>query len=88
MLELNGAISNGANTTFNGSGTLRKTGSGAVIWGVPSATFALQAGSLIDVESGTFVGGSSANEVWTNNLSSLNVAFGCDFLRRRGKCRR
>src|SRR5208337_3487888 len=50
------------------------------IWGFPSATFALQGGSLIDVESGTLVGGSSANEVWTNNLSSLNVASGATFL--------
>ena len=80
VLDLNGAISNGANTAFTGSGTLRKTGSGTVIWGASSATFALQAGSLIDVQSGTFVGGSSANEVWTDNRSSLNVASGATFL--------
>ncbi len=80
VLDLNGAISNNANTIFAGAGVLRKTGTGQVTWGAPSATFNLQAGSLIDVEAGTFVGGSSANEVWTNNLSGLNVATGATFL--------
>ena len=32
------------------------------------------------MQAGTFVGGSSANEVWSNNLSSLNVAAGATFL--------
>ena len=80
VLDLNGAISNNANTIFAGSGILRKTGTGQVIWGASSATFNLLAGSLIDVQAGTFVGGSSENEVWTNNLSSLNVAAGATFL--------
>ncbi len=79
VLELNGAISNPANTVFSGGGTLRKTGAGQVVWGASAATFQLAAGSLIDVQSGTFVGGSSANEVWTNNLSGLNVAAGATF---------
>ena len=78
-MELNGAISNPANTVFSGDGTLRKTGTGQVVWGASAATFQLAAGSLIDVQTGTFVGGSSANEIWINNLSGLNVAAGTAF---------
>ena len=44
-----------------------------------SATFALGAGSMIDVQEGVFGGGSNANEVWTNNLAGLNVASGAIF---------
>ena len=61
-------------TTFTGTGTLAKTGAGNVIWAASSATFALGAGSLIDVQQGSFVGGSNANENWSGNLSGLNVA--------------
>eukprot|EP01035_Chromulina_nebulosa_P033772 gene33772-45225_t len=46
---------------------------------VGAATFALGSGALIDVQSGTFVGSSNANEVWTNNLADLNVASGAFF---------
>jgi autotransporter-associated beta strand protein len=45
-------------TTFSGTGTLSKTGAGTVIWAAGSATFALGAGSLIDVQEGVFGGGS------------------------------
>ncbi len=68
-----------ATTTFSGSGTLTKTGTGGVIWGVGSANFALGAGSLIDVQGGVFGGGSNGNEIWTNNLAGLNVAGGAIF---------
>lgn len=64
----------GTNTTFTGTGTLLKTGFGTALWGTTAATFAMGAGGLIDVQGGSFVGGSSANENWTNNLASLNVA--------------
>ena len=70
---------NSAATSFNGTGTLRKTGAGELVWGSAAATFALGSGALIDVQSGTFVGGSNANEVWTNNKSDLNVAGGAYF---------
>jgi autotransporter-associated beta strand protein len=66
-------------TSFSGTGTLSKTGAGVVGWGVGSATFALGAGSLIDIRAGSFGGGSNANEVWTNNLAGLNVASGATF---------
>ncbi|MEI7911726.1 MAG: autotransporter-associated beta strand repeat-containing protein, partial [Verrucomicrobiota bacterium] len=83
VLELNVASSGTtldlATTTFSGAGTLRKTGAGTVQWGLPIATFALGAGSLIDVQAGTFTGGSNANDVWTNNKAGLNVASGATF---------
>jgi fibronectin-binding autotransporter adhesin len=68
-----------ASTTFSGSGTLAKTGMGSSGWGSSSATFAMGAGSLIDVQEGTFGGGSHANENWSANLSGLNVAGGATF---------
>ena len=68
-----------ATVTFTGDGTLRKTGPGQASWGPASATFSMASGSLIDVQAGTFVGGSYANEVWTNNKSDLNIAAGAVF---------
>jgi len=70
---------NSASTLFSGGGTLRKTGTGGIIWGAGVATFALDAGALIDVQEGVFTGGSNGNEVWTNNKSDLNVAAGAVF---------
>ena len=79
-LELN--VASGSrdlgNMTFSGPGTLRKTGAGGVGWGAGSATFALGAGSLIDVQEGSF-GCGFANENWTGNLAGLNVASGASF---------
>jgi len=68
-----------ATTTFSGAGTLRKTGSGELIWGSGTATFALGSGALIDVQGGRFVGGSFGNENWSSNLSDLNVEAGAVF---------
>ena len=68
-----------ASTTFSGTGTLTKTGAGGVVWGAGTATFALGAGSWIDVQEGSFTGGSNGNDVWTNNLAGLNVASGATF---------
>ncbi|MCU0792508.1 MAG: autotransporter-associated beta strand repeat-containing protein, partial [Opitutaceae bacterium] len=70
---------NTASVTFSGSGTLRKTGEGQLRWQGTVATFALGSGSLIDVQGGTLVGGNFGNEVWTSNLSDLNVASGALF---------
>ncbi len=74
-----GARVNAADTVFSGSGTLRKTGAGKATWEQSKATFALGSGSLIDVQGGTLVGGSYANEDWTANKSRLNVAAGAVF---------
>ncbi|MFN3812659.1 MAG: autotransporter-associated beta strand repeat-containing protein [Roseateles asaccharophilus] len=64
---------------YQGTGRLVKTGAGSAFWGARSATFALQAGSWIDVLEGRFVGGSSANENWSRNQASLHVAQGALF---------
>jgi autotransporter-associated beta strand protein len=66
-------------TTFTGAGTLQKTGNFQVQWGTAVATFQFSSGALIDVQAGVFVGGSNANEVWTNNYSDLTVASGAQF---------
>jgi fibronectin-binding autotransporter adhesin len=62
--------------TYSGTGTIVKSGAGNVRWGGGVGTFNLGAGSLIDVQGGTFDAGSSANENWASNLSLLNVASG------------
>ncbi len=80
ILDFNAAVNfNGSATTFGGAGTLRKTGAGEVSWGAAAVTFNLGSGALIDVQGGTFTGGSFGNEVWTGNLSDLNVAAGATF---------
>lgn len=79
-LELNHAVDvNYGSTTFTGSGILRKSGAGLALWPGSSATFALDADARIEVMEGIFTGGSSANEVWTNNLADLHVADGAIF---------
>ena len=52
VLEINVASGsrNSAATSFNGTGTLRKTGAGELVWGSAAATFALGTGALIDVQ--------------------------------------
>jgi len=75
----NGTTIDSATATFQGSGTFRKTGPGILQWGAGAATFSLGSGSLIDVQGGIFTGGNSGNEVWTNNLSDLNIASGALF---------
>ena len=76
---VSGVLSSAASTTFSGSGTLRKTGAGEVVWGTVAVTFALGSGSLIDVVAGIITGGSFGNDVWTSNLSDLTVASGASF---------
>ncbi|MDQ8191133.1 autotransporter-associated beta strand repeat-containing protein [Roseibacillus persicicus] len=66
-------------STFTGSGTIRKTGEGTIRWGKEVGTFNLNEDALIDVQGGTFIGGSNANENWANNLCDLNLAAGALF---------
>lgn len=61
-------------TTFTGRGTLRKTGTGKLRWGIDTATFNLESGGLLDGQGELFVGGSNANENWSTNFADLNVA--------------
>lgn len=82
VLELqvaSGARDGTVDTRFSGPGTLRKTGAGELYWSTGRATFAMAAGSLIDVQAGFFVGGFGANEDWQLNASALNVAAGASF---------
>jgi len=65
--------------TFSGTGIFNKTGGGTLQWGGAAATFSLGSGALMDIQGGQFTGGSSANEVWTNNRADLNVASGAIF---------
>ena len=64
---------------FTGAGTLRKIGTHTVAWNLASATFALSSGALIDVQRGSFVAGSYADDSWGSNLSDLTVAAGAEF---------
>lgn len=75
-LQVANGIRDYATSTIRGTGTLLKTGAGTARWGVQAGTFALGAGSLIDVRAGTLDAGSSANENWSGNLSSLHVNAG------------
>jgi autotransporter-associated beta strand protein len=80
-LEFNvgaGTLSSGS-TSFAGAGTLRKTGSGSLMWGVTSATFGFAHGALIHVLEGNLIGGSDWSEVWTNNHSDLRIDAGARF---------
>ena len=69
----------GAGVTFSGAGILRKTGANRLYWSNSVANFAMASGALIDVQGGTFVGGSTGNEIWSSNLADLNVAAGAVF---------
>ena len=81
ILELDtaGGARDFAAASFSGAGTLRKTGANSASWGTTAATFAMASGGHIDVQAGTFIGGTGANEVWTNNKSDLTVAVGATF---------
>ena len=78
-LDVAGGSRDSAAALFTGAGTLRKTGVGELIWGSSAATFSLSPGALMDVQAGTWVGGSHANENWATNQSDLNVAGGATF---------
>ncbi|MCB1131962.1 MAG: autotransporter-associated beta strand repeat-containing protein, partial [Verrucomicrobiae bacterium] len=79
VFDTSSGSKNYPSTTFSGLGTLVKEGSNNLYWGSGAATFALPAGSLIDVRSGTFIGGSNANENWSSNESDLNIEAGATF---------
>ena len=66
--------------TFTGSGTLRKTGAGLLVFGGQgNVNVSLAAGSLIDVQGGELVGTSSYQGIWAANQASLNIASGATF---------
>jgi autotransporter-associated beta strand protein len=66
--------------TYTGSGTLRKTGAGKLIFGGQgNVNVSFSTGALIDVQQGTLVGTSSYQGVWANNRASVNIAGGAAF---------
>jgi autotransporter-associated beta strand protein len=66
--------------TYTGSGTLRKTGAGKLIFGGQgNVNVSFSTGALIDVQQGTLVGTSSYQGVWANNRASVNIAGGATF---------
>ena len=68
-----------ASTTITGTGTMRKTGAGALVHGSPMLTMNMGSGGLIDVVAGEFTGGNFGNEVWTGNLADLAITSGAIF---------
>ncbi len=68
--------------TYTGDGTLRKTGSQDLIWetdGSEVPSIALGSAATIDVQAGRMQASYQANQIWTNNQATLNVASGALF---------
>jgi len=64
-------------TTFTGSGTIQKTGTGLLAFGNSGAVnVSLSPGGLIDVEAGQLNGSGGFQGNWTNNQGALNIASG------------
>ena len=87
ILEFNGAQNIGSsaagNTTFTGTGTLLKTGTGMLALGNQgNNTFKVNlnmTGGLIDIQGGSIRNGGWQGGVWTNNKASMNIASGATF---------
>lgn len=82
QMEINvplAAIRNMPTSVISGAGQLIKSGSGTLVWAASAATFAMDSGALIDVQEGSLIAGSNANENWTNNKADLHVAAGALF---------
>lgn len=74
---------NGVTTTFSGAGSFVKSGDGELLWGAFGppriVTFAMSAGSLIDVQAGRLTIGSFADDDMTDSKADLHVAAGATF---------
>ncbi|HEX8912820.1 MAG TPA: autotransporter-associated beta strand repeat-containing protein, partial [Humisphaera sp.] len=69
-----------ATLTITGGGTLLKSGAGTLTFGgAGTINWQLGSGALIDVQGGKLVGGNFIEDVWTTNLSDLNIATGATF---------
>lgn len=67
-------------TTIAGGGRLLKTGSNVIYFGGSGlVNWQLGTGALIDIQQGVIVGGNNIQDVWTSNLSDLNIATGAGF---------
>jgi autotransporter-associated beta strand protein len=66
--------------TYTGTGILRQTGTGNLIFGAYGAVNVdFSPGALVDVEGGLLTGSSSYGGNWTGNEASLNIAGGASF---------
>ena len=80
--DTSGANINQLRADLSGTGKLVKSGSGQLLFGNGGSNtinWNFSAGALIDVQGGTLVGGTSGNDVWTNDNASLNIASGATF---------
>ncbi|MGJ8644342.1 MAG: beta strand repeat-containing protein [Luteolibacter sp.] len=75
------------NFVFSGNGNVIKTGAGQVRLGGAILTFELGSGTLFDIQEGLIRAGNNINEVWTNNLSDLNLATGTVLIARLSNAR-
>ncbi len=80
--DTSGADINQLRADLSGTGKLVKSGIGQLLFGNSgnnAINWNFSAGALIDVQGGTLVGGTSGNDVWTNDNASLNIASGATF---------
>ena len=80
--DTSGADINQLRADLSGTGKLVKSGNGQLLFGNSGSNvinWNFSAGALIDVQGGTLVGGTSGNDVWTNDNASLNIASGATF---------
>ncbi len=73
-----------AGLTFTGTGTLLKSGAGEIIFGNGAngstpINWQFSGGALINVTGGTLKGGNDEDDVYTSNLSDLNIDGGATF---------
>jgi autotransporter-associated beta strand protein len=68
-----------ASVTYAGSGTLRASGTGNVVFGPGIINLDFSPGALIDVQSGQLTGSSSYGGIWASNQASLNINSGAIF---------
>ncbi|MDB4754752.1 autotransporter-associated beta strand repeat-containing protein, partial [Akkermansiaceae bacterium] len=80
-------VLNLGSTVLTGTGIVLKTGTGQTNWGGTIGNIALGSGALIDIQQGSLRAGSNANEVWTNNLSDVNIAAGATLFTQEASAR-
>ncbi len=80
--DTSGGNINQLRADLSGTGKLVKTGGGQLLFGNAgdnAINWNFSPGTLIDIQGGTFVGGTSVNDFWTNDNASLNIAAGATF---------
>lgn len=83
----NGGYNVRGNLNVTGEGTFLKTGAGQLRWKQETLDFGMSSGALLHIQEGAMQGSSSADDVWTSNLSDLQVDSGASFLGQEGNVR-